>query len=68
MTTVRSAHSDEYFIACDQKFARCTGLTEANVAALQGYDWPGNVRELQNAIERAAITVTGAKLRFHPTF
>jgi DNA-binding NtrC family response regulator len=34
-------------------------LSEAAMAALQGYDWPGNVRELQNCIERAIILTSG---------
>lgn len=34
-------------------------LTEANLAALRGYDWPGNVRELQNVLERTAILSRG---------
>ncbi len=34
-------------------------LSEAAVAALQGYAWPGNVRELQNCLERAVILTSG---------
>jgi len=31
-------------------------------ARLRTYPWPGNVRELQNAVERAAILVSGAEI------
>src|ERR1700677_2010712 len=37
-------------------------LTADARARLRTYTWPGNVRELQNAIERAAILVNGAKI------
>jgi DNA-binding NtrC family response regulator len=37
-------------------------LTEDARARLRTYSWPGNVRELQNAIERAAILVTGSNI------
>ena len=30
-------------------------LSDADLAALAGYDWPGNVRQLGNVLERAAI-------------
>ena len=30
--------------------------------ALLDYSWPGNVRELQNAIERAVVLASGAKI------
>jgi len=32
-----------------------SGVSEAALRYLVGYDWPGNVRELQNAIERAVV-------------
>jgi formate hydrogenlyase transcriptional activator len=34
----------------------------AAMARLVAYQWPGNLRELQNAVERAMIVSTGAKL------
>jgi DNA-binding NtrC family response regulator len=37
-------------------------LTVDAQARLRTYSWPGNVRELQNAIERAAILVTGSDI------
>lgn len=38
-------------------------LTEDTLEIMIGYDWPGNVRELQNALERAAVVVSGQKIR-----
>ena len=32
------------------------------VSLLQEYHWPGNVRELENAIERAVVLTTGARI------
>ncbi len=37
-------------------------FTDSARGRLQTYSWPGNVRELQNAVERAAILVTGAEI------
>ena len=37
-------------------------VDDATMARLVGYEWPGNVRELQNAVERAMIISTGARL------
>ena len=38
-----------------------TGIKDALLDRLQGYQWPGNVRELRNTIERATI-LAGAGL------
>jgi len=43
--------------------ARPLELSEEAMAELVEYDWPGNVRELQNALERAAVVVSGQKVR-----
>lgn len=37
-------------------------ITENAMKLLIDYDWPGNVRELQNALERAAVVVSGGKI------
>jgi DNA-binding NtrC family response regulator len=39
-----------------------TGLTDAALRLLVGYDWPGNVRELENAVERAVAVAQDAVL------
>lgn len=38
-------------------------IHEDALKLLVAYDWPGNVRELQNALERAAVVVSGQKIR-----
>ncbi|HEY2514623.1 MAG TPA: sigma 54-interacting transcriptional regulator [Polyangiaceae bacterium] len=38
------------------------GIAADAMASLCAYDWPGNVRELENAIERAVIVASGARL------
>ena len=38
-------------------------LTEDALRVMIEYDWPGNVRELQNALERAAVVVSGQRIR-----
>lgn len=50
----------DYFI---EQYAKTSGtpprhLSEATIAAIQGYDWPGNVRQLKNAIEWIMIMTT----------
>ncbi len=37
-----------------------SGISEAAVQALIGYDWPGNIRELENIIERSVLITTGS--------
>ncbi len=39
-----------------------TGFTDEARAALERHSWPGNIRELRNAIERAVILTSQAKL------
>jgi two-component system response regulator HydG len=38
-------------------------LSDEALKVMMEYDWPGNVRELQNALERAAVVVSGKKIR-----
>ncbi len=38
-------------------------IAEDSMKIMMEYDWPGNVRELQNALERAAVVVSGQKIR-----
>ena len=38
-------------------------LADEALKVMMEYDWPGNVRELQNALERAAVVVSGHKIR-----
>jgi PAS domain S-box-containing protein len=40
-------------------------ISLADIERLKGYHWPGNIRELENVIERAVITATDRRLRFH---
>ncbi|MEX2467054.1 MAG: sigma-54 dependent transcriptional regulator [Gemmatimonadota bacterium] len=42
---------------------RVLEITEEALKLLADYDWPGNVRELENALERAAVVVSGQKIR-----
>jgi Nif-specific regulatory protein len=45
------------------KFKRkIEGLSEEAIACLTAYDWPGNVRELENAIERAVVLGSTARI------
>lgn len=37
-------------------------IAEDAMKLLVDYDWPGNVRELQNALERAAVVVSGRRI------
>jgi len=41
---------------------RVEGFTAEAEAAIKLYHWPGNLRELRNAIERAVILATGARI------
>ena len=41
---------------------RITGISEAALALLKGYNWPGNVRQLENAIYRAIVLSDGGYL------
>lgn len=40
-------------------------ISLADIERLKAYHWPGNIRELENVIERAVITATDGRLRFH---
>jgi len=42
--------------------SKATSFTPKAVAQLQRYPWPGNVRELENALERAVVMATGARI------
>jgi two-component system response regulator HydG len=46
-------------LAAQRGVERVPTLTEETLDVLMRYDWPGNVRELENALERAAVIVTG---------
>ncbi|MEM8732766.1 MAG: sigma 54-interacting transcriptional regulator [Planctomycetota bacterium] len=37
-------------------------LSPDAVTAIQSHQWPGNVREMRNAMERAAVLVTGSEI------
>ena len=54
----------EHFLARFRREFRkpSLALTRDACERLQTYPWPGNVRELQNAIERAAILVSGSEI------
>jgi DNA-binding NtrC family response regulator len=41
---------------------RVTGFTPRAANQLARHDWPGNVRELENAVERAVVLATGARV------
>ena len=55
------------FVKRAMKRANKSGLqiSLADIDRLQGYHWPGNIRELENVIERAVITASDKRLRFH---
>jgi PAS domain S-box-containing protein len=40
-------------------------ISLADIERLKTYHWPGNIRELENVIERAVITASDGRLRFH---
>lgn len=42
---------------------RVTGVADAALHHLEGYDWPGNVRELSNALKHGAIMTDGSTIR-----
>ncbi len=46
------SHLLAYFLRKQRPQAGCPRITEAALAALQGYRWPGNVRELENEANR----------------
>ena len=48
--------------ACRRNRIRPKQLTDRAVDRLRAHPWPGNVRELRNAMERAAILVSGARV------
>ncbi len=39
-----------------------TGISEASIEKLRGYEWPGNVRELDNIIQRHVALCVGREL------
>ena len=39
------------------------GFTEEAIACLHNHSWPGNLRELRNAIERAVIMASDARIK-----
>ncbi|HEY3359165.1 MAG TPA: sigma-54-dependent Fis family transcriptional regulator [Polyangia bacterium] len=41
---------------------KVTGFTPRAANQLVRYGWPGNVRELENAVERAVVLATGARI------
>ena len=46
----------------DENGRTITGFTDAALRGLLSYPWPGNVRELENAIERAVVMCTEARV------
>ena len=51
--------------ACERANKQQLQISLADVERLKAYNWPGNIRELENVIERAVITATDGRLRFH---
>ncbi|MGD9670623.1 MAG: sigma 54-interacting transcriptional regulator [Hyphomicrobiaceae bacterium] len=51
--------------ACQRANRPPMQLSVADVERLKAYHWPGNIRELENVLERAVITTTDGRLRFH---
>lgn len=51
--------------ACQRANRPPLHLSVADVERLKAYHWPGNIRELENVLERAVITTTDGRLRFH---
>jgi len=47
----------DYFLkeAAAEVGSNVTGITEAAVSALAGYDWPGNIRQLRNCIRTMVV-------------
>ena len=56
-----SAHFIDRYTRREKKNVR--GVENEALKVLMGYHWPGNVRELENAIERAVVLCTVAKIR-----
>ena len=42
-----------------------SGVSDAVMAALMGYDYPGNVRELENILEHAVVLCPGDAIQIH---
>jgi DNA-binding NtrC family response regulator len=47
---------------CGEQDRPLMSLTDAALAALEGYAWPGNVRELENVIERTVTLTDGERI------
>jgi NtrC-family two-component system response regulator AlgB len=47
---------------CSQLGKKFSGFTDAAKRCLNSHPWPGNLRELRNAIERATILCSGARI------
>ena len=69
MPTLRERASDVLPLASHflRKYAaengkELEGFSEEALARLSGYGWPGNVRELENAIERAVVLASDARV------
>lgn len=47
----------DYFVkeAAEETGSKVTGITDAAMSVLMGYDWPGNIRQLKNCIETMVV-------------